>query len=72
MAKILIYIRTGVKLCFSLVLLQLFYVALCLGGDTDTAFYAVPEMLEYCAASASLTVAGAYILEYFFGTDGKI
>lgn len=64
--NIIYYIRIGVKLCFSLILLQLLYVSLCVTGDVDTALYTVPEMLEYCAASASLTFAGAYILEYQF------
>lgn len=62
--NILYYVRIGVKLCFSFIFLQLLYVSLCLTGEVGTALYTVPEMLEYCAASASLTFAGAYILEY--------
>lgn len=67
MKNILFYVRIGVKLCFSLVLLQLLYVSFCLTGDMTTPLYAVPEMLEYCAASASVIFAGAYILEYCLG-----
>lgn len=64
MKKLLYFIRLGVRLSFSVVLLQLLYIALHLTGSGESALYAVPEMLEYCAASASLTFAGAYILEY--------
>lgn len=64
MKNILYYVRIGVKLSFSFVLLQLLYVSLCLTGDMPTALYAVPEMLEYCAASAAVIFGGAYILEY--------
>ena len=58
-------VQRGVKLCFSAVLMQLLYISLCLGGQTRTPVRAVPEMLEYAAASAALIFAGAYLLEYY-------
>ena len=58
-------VQRGVKLCFSTVLMQLFYISLCLGGQTRTPMRAVPEMLECAAASAALIFAGAYLLEYY-------
>lgn len=71
MKNMLRFVRIGVKLSFSIVLLQLLYISLCLTGCVGTELYAVPEMLEYCAASTAVIFAGAYILEYFLGSfDG--
>lgn len=60
------------KLCFSAVLVQLFIICLALGGPgtqpnslTDPAYIIqIPEMLEYAALSAVITLGGGLALEY--------
>lgn len=64
-------VQCGMKLCFCAVIMQLLYISLCASGDIAGAWSAVPEMLEYAAASCAVTVAGAYILEYFFATESR-
>ena len=60
------------KILFSAVILQLLYISLCLwahncGVPSPEAFpplYKVPEMLQCAAASAVLTLAGGFLLEF--------
>lgn len=53
------------KLCFSAVLVQLFLICLALGDGTQSEYISqIPEMLEYAAMSAVVTLGGGLALEY--------
>ncbi len=53
------------KLCFSAVLVQLFLICLALGdGPQSEYIMQIPEMLEYAAMSAVVTLGGGLALEY--------
>lgn len=54
------------KILFSTVILQLLYISLVLNGNggDNLPYELIPKALESCAASASLTVAGGFVL-YF-------
>lgn len=53
------------KLCFSAVLMQLFFICLALTGPAQSDYIMqIPEMLEYAAMSAVITLGGGLALEY--------
>jgi len=65
-------IQVLMKLCFSAVLVQLFFICLAVGDTanetlsltTPAYIIQIPEMLEYAALSAVITLGGGLALEY--------
>lgn len=53
------------KLCFSAVILQLFLICLSLTDPVQSDYITqIPEMLEYAAMAAVVTLGGGLALEY--------
>ena len=67
-----LYILQLMKIFFSAIFAELLYASLCLWAHTEGVRYAgvfvsvfrIPEILEYCSASAALTLAGGFVLMF--------